>query len=144
MRINVKSLEYGAEVKACSRTDEHTPECDGNCEVIKMTDLQVDLHNEALEWTKRDMVIAGVPRALAGAAPGIDVEIFELECRFAGLIQYLKESMPDFDITKANEAYQKVMLDKLRGIRKIADEQRGADIAVAQTRLLGPDGEVLH
>jgi hypothetical protein len=138
--------EYGHLVNDCTKMDAHAEDCDGNCSKVPAMNSVVDLHNEAIEWNKRGMVVQGVPSSLSGGPfPGISVEIFELECRFAGLIRYLKDEWDEFDEGKASDCYRKVMIEKMRYTREKYDEaQREAEIAIAKPPLLGPNGEVLH
>jgi hypothetical protein len=138
---------YGHEVFKCSKGDDHTDECDGLCGTMVADSTVIDLHNEMIEWNKRGMVIQGVPNALSGGPfPGIGVEIFELECRLAGLINYLEEEARiEFDVERASEIYRGVMIDKLQSVRRKYDEAKAReDITVAKPQLLGPNGEVLH
>jgi hypothetical protein len=134
-------------VNSCTKDDErHTDDCDGNCEKVEAPDSVVDLHNELIEWNKREMIFQGVPAALAGGPfPGVSVEILELECRFAGLIEYLTNEWPEFDQELASDYYRKVMISKMKGTREQFDQaKKQSEIAIAQTPLLGPNGEVIH
>lgn len=139
--------QYGHLVNSCSKMDPgHEETCDGECEKIPAPNSIVDIHNEVIEWNKRGMIIQGVPAALAGGPfPGINVEIFELECRFAGLIAYLREEWPEFDGEVASDYYRKEMFFKLKKTREMYDEaQKQSEIAIAQPPVLGPNGQPLH
>jgi len=141
--------EHGDKIWSCCNSKEHVEGCDRTGEVIEATNFQVDLHNEAEEWTKRSMLITGVPEAFARAGipmDGIGVEIFETEMRLTALIKYLNELIPDFDVKRANEVYHEVMLEKLKYIRGEFDKaKRQEGMLVAKTQLLGPDGKtILH
>lgn len=139
--------QYGHQVWQCSNQEEHNQDCDQvNCEMVTAPESVIDLHNEAIEWTKHGMVIQGIPKALQGGPfPGISVEMFEVECRLAGLIKYLEEELPDFDLGKASDHYRKVMIEKLQLTRQQFELAKAREeIAVAKTPLLGPNGEVIH
>lgn len=139
--------QYGHEVMVCSKGDEHNDECDGLCGTVAADNTLVDLHNEVIEWNKRGMTIQGLPTPFEGGPfPGVRVEILEVEMRLAGLIKYLEEAEDfEFDVERASECYREVFFEKLASVRKMFDKAKAADdITVARTKLLGPNGEVLH
>ena len=105
--------------------------------------LEIALKEELQRWEILGMRAGGVPAGFQ--APGISVEIFELEMRLHTAINLLIEK-GIITQEEADEKYQQNMLDRLTAIREANEEQikkarMAQQIAVAQKSILGPNGQ---
>lgn len=107
------------------------------------TQLEVQLAEELKRWQLAGMRAAGVPAGFE--VPGIPVELYEIEVRTSAVIKLMMDK-GIFTKEEADIYYQQEMLERLTKIREANEEnikkQRMAnEIAVAQKRLLGPNGQ---
>lgn len=131
----------------------HLEACDGSCERIPLTELDVKLGNEMKAWARAGMVPIG---AVAGfmingqKMPGIDVDILHLETQLQALVSLLVETDPEWG-ERLNVRFQETLLRKLWNIR-MANEDNVREARVARMlgvkpaqikRLIGPNGEQL-
>jgi hypothetical protein len=107
-----------------------------------------ELKKELEKWEKAGMLPVGHPNWMDGA-PGISIDMLQQQVMLQTLIDYVKDKL---GMTE-NEflfMYQEHMLDRLKTIRE-ANEERikkeralGPQLAVAESKLLGPNGQPIH
>jgi hypothetical protein len=110
------------------------------------TKLMVALKEEVKRWELLGWRINGVPMGVG--LPGIGVEIFELDIRTSAVVKMLIDK-EIFTKEEADIYYQQEMLDRLTKIReeneeRVKAERIAAEIAVAQRRIIGPNGQPLN
>ena len=108
--------------------------------------LEIQLAEELKRWELAGMRAAGIPAGFE--IPGIPVELYEIEVRTAAIVKLLIEK-EIFTKKEADIFYQKEMLERLTKIREaneenIKKERMAREIAVAQKRLLGPNGQPIN
>lgn len=135
----------------CSQHTEHQPGCDGSCEAnINPTKLEIELLNEARAWARAGMNFHGVPRAYDGVirVPGINVELFDLECK----MQVFRQALIDIvgiDEQDLEERFREYKLSIMRHIREMNEaavrrSRMEASLAIPKKPLFGPDGRPLQ
>jgi hypothetical protein len=137
-------------IYSCSQHIEHARFCNGECPTYVANELQVQLMNEARAWARAGMSFHGIPAAYRDQIPiqGINVELFDLECRVHVLCEILVE-MFNVDGNEIDERYGKFKLMALRNIREENEanvrRQRAANaLGIAQKKpIIGPDGQPL-
>lgn len=89
----LQQWSYDTKLKSCSNLKEHDEDCDGNCEEVKATKGQVDLHNEIAIWAVKGVPIVGKPAVIAAQIPipGFPVEILSTDKRLESLLEFLYE-----------------------------------------------------
>lgn len=147
----LKTVEHGQLKNTCNDAfseELHAENCDGSCERIPAKDVEVDMHNEIVEWNKMDRVIQGVPDAMAGGPfGGIPVDILQSAYRIEALVKFLVEKGM-IDKEEVTDFYKDFMTRKIRTIRQRYQEAQAAEkIAVATPRIIlpgGNGGEIKH
>lgn len=129
----------------CSQDIEHDPRCNGLCPSYTPTKSQVDLINEARAWARAGMSFFGIPTAYKDTVPiaGINVELFDLECKFQAVRSMLVEKL-DMDEDEFEEMFRETKLEAMRGIREQNEaavrRERMRSLIPAKPPILGPDG----
>lgn len=100
---------------ACSRSLKHTPNCDGFCGTVELSDLEVELNEERRLWDEAGMKPIGTIYG-PGVPPGIPVDVHHVEVSVAAIIETLIENGI---VTRENlnNHFQRMMIDRLRNIR---------------------------
>ncbi len=82
---------YDTKLNSCSNDKRHMENCDGDCEQIKATKGQVDLHNEVAIWSSKNMNIVGLPDVISDQIPvnGFPVNILATERKLESLLEFL-------------------------------------------------------
>lgn len=131
-------IQYGAKINSCNYSfDEtmHAPQCAGHCDKIELSELDVDLHNEAEHWKQAEMYLQGVPDTQpAYPVQGIGIDLLQLDTQVKALLQILEIDPTEFS-TKCKE----VMLARLRRIRTAHEsEQILSDLLVPKPTIFMP------
>lgn len=131
----------------CSQYTEHVQGCDGNCGSTVPDELQVELYNEARAWARAGMNFMGVPSAYAGTIPvrGINVELFDLECKFQVVREMLIELM-GVDEDELEIRFRKFKLMAMRNIRSANEDKvkrERVEQIVPKKQIFGPGGQPL-
>ena len=118
-RLQIMKEHY--QVFSCSgRVEGHTPECDGNCEVVALSGLDRAIVEELQKWDELEMVPIGtLPQT---PIPGVGVNTFHLEVGFNALIELLKEK-GIIEEDETNERYAQKKLERLKAIREMNEER---------------------
>lgn len=108
-----------------------------------------ELEDEIKEWDKEKLFINGYPDFMAPDVKGIPIDLLQLHVSIIFLGEFIKEhlqiSEEDFDVM-----YQQRFTLYLRNLREANIERirkertLGPSLAVAQSKLLGPNGEPLQ
>jgi hypothetical protein len=135
-------------VNSCTMNDgEHVKDCDGNCEQIKLDELDVMLVNERRAWVRAGMLPLAFPLGV-GNMPGLRTDLLDLEVRVVVLTRLLVESKI-IDGDALNQLFKEVFHDRLHSIRVNSEEeirrQRAMQtLSIAQKTLLDANGRPLH
>lgn len=121
-------------------------------EIKDMNDRQLAqaIDEEVKRWELEQMLPFGVPKHPSFPIPGIPVSLFSLQIKIEAIFQLLIE----LDLStseKIERRISEIMLEKMTDMREEAlkekrEAQEGniADISVARSKLLGPDGRELR
>ena len=111
----LRIMRENFQVFECSGTQHHAPTCDGNCEVVALEGLDLEIAKELTKWDELGMIAAGSIPGLP--IPGIPVNVFELELRFLTLLNVITEKL-NLNTDDVNQRYAQTKLDRLRSIRE--------------------------
>jgi hypothetical protein len=108
-----------------------------------------ELELEVKEWEKEKIVINGYPDFMGPDIPGMPIDLLQLHVSVLFVGEFIKEHLgisdEDFDIQ-----FQQRFAKYLRNVREKniarikAERKMGPQLAVAQSKLLGPNGEPLQ
>lgn len=116
----LKVMQENYQVFDCSGTLEHEDDCDGNCEVVKLGELDIQIHEENQRWNDLGMIPLGSLRQ-APRLPGVPVDTFHLEIAFNSLLNYLRDKgMADPE--ELDEYYRQERLKRMTIIREKNEE----------------------
>lgn len=115
--------------------EHHTDDCDGSCEKIPLSQLEVELTNEHREWARLGM-----------HTNNISHDLFRMDNQIGALIQVVGRMLGEGGEQELNEAFQLECLKQMRGIRFTYQEQaKRSKLGLPPKRsVLGPDGNPFH
>lgn len=134
---------------ACSNHVFHLPECSGNCNTMRVTEMRVKLINEGLAYARAGMNWHGVPAAYAEAipVPGIRVELTDvlmwlellrdLVCELAGL------SIDEFDDMFTQRKFEMLHSIRERSEAHVKKQRTKNMLGIVDKPIFGPDGRPL-
>lgn len=118
-------------------TDEifHSPSCDGNCGSYDATEGLTLLLNEQRDWARLNL------------NTNINVDAFSLMLRIEMLEEYVRNETSMTE-EEWDESFKLRKAARMREMREniepqIREAQAKASLAIAQKRILGPNGELL-
>jgi hypothetical protein len=131
-------------VYECSQDITHEMGCNGNCNSTVLNEEQVELMNEARAWARAGMSFYGIPTAYAGQIPvrGINVELFDLECKLQVFRELLIESL-GIDEEEVESRFRRFKFQAMRHIREVneaAVRRARMEQFIPKKQILGPDG----
>lgn len=118
------------EIYNCSGTQIHLPNCNGECGIRKLGELEIEINKEHKRWAELGMVPQGSMPQMP-QIPGIPINTFKMETALSTLTQAVIEEL-GLDEDKLNERFQKMYLDRLVMTREANEEQIKAAKARAQ------------
>lgn len=130
-------------VNSCSGNElGHIDECDGNCDPLPLTEMDVKLNNEMRAWARVGMQPLSFP--LGTNATGMATNLLDLEIQITAVVAFLVGTST---VAKArlDEIYKEKFFERLNSTRlaneeKIKEARSKQALHVAQRKLLGPNG----
>lgn len=106
-------------VNECTGNERHLPGCDGECGELALSESDVKLFNEKLEWARAGMNIFMIPLGFDNVGiGGMPIDLLELEAKVHGLIDVLVTNGLASE-EELNEAFKARMLDKMTKVRTL-------------------------
>ena len=148
-------IEYNPDnpptVHSCTYTDgAHAPNCDGNCEEVPLSLLDVELLNEERAWARAGMQAIRTPIGIADQVcmGGLKSDMFDDEMKFIGLAELIVESGM-FTHQQMDDAYKTAKLRNLRGIReqneeRVREHRTRNMLGIKDKRIIGPHGNPIE
>ena len=124
----IAAMRANYEVFSCSGNQMHLHTCDGNCEVKKLNELEIEIIKEQVKWEELGMVpLGGLPQL--PMMPGVPIDTLKTSMALSALTKMCVEKL-GLDEDELDHKYQEVYLQKLRDIREANED----DMREAQRR----------
>jgi hypothetical protein len=112
----LQSMRENYQVFECSGSQQHSPDCDGGCDIVTLEGYDLEIAKEGQRWNELGLMAVGtLPQT---PIPGVGVNTFHLEIALNALLEaVIEKGLATKE--ELDESYAKAKLERMQEIRRI-------------------------